>query len=116
MLQVSAQSKIFLAIEAVDFRKGIDGLSAVCRQKLESDPFGGAFFIFCNRRRTALRILAYDGQGYWLCTKRLSRGKFYWWPTSNDSTFSLSPSQLQVLLWNGNPMMAQIQEFWRKVS
>jgi len=76
MILVTPQMRLLLAVDPVDFRKGIDGLVAVCRQKLEADPMGGALFIFANRRRRALKILGYDGQGYWLCQKRLSQGRF----------------------------------------
>ncbi len=76
MIQVTPQMRILLAIAPVDFRKGIDGLAAVCRQALQSDPFTGHVFIFRNKKATAIKILMYDGQGFWLCQKRLSRGCF----------------------------------------
>jgi len=72
MLQLSPQSRIFVATEPVDFRKGIDGLSAVCRQVLGDNPLSGALYVFRNRSATALKILAYDGQGFRLAMKRLS--------------------------------------------
>ena len=67
MIQITPQMRLLVAVEPVEFRKGIDGLVAICRQKLAADPMGGALFIFSNRRRRALKILSYDGQGYWLC-------------------------------------------------
>src|SRR5208282_3732072 len=76
MIQITVQTRILVAIQAVDFRKGIDGLARVCQQQLQTDPFSGRLFVFRNRRRTALKILAYDGRGFWLCQKRLSRGRF----------------------------------------
>jgi transposase len=79
MIQLTPHMKVFVAIESIDCRKGIDGLVAVCRQKLDQDPFSGALFLFRNRARNTLKILVYDGQGFWLCTKRLSKGQFYWW-------------------------------------
>ena len=51
MIQITPQMRLLLAIEPVDFRKGIDGLVAVCRQKLATDPMAGALFVFSNRRR-----------------------------------------------------------------
>ena len=60
MIQVAPQMRLLVAIEPVDFRKGIDGLVGVCRQVLRSDPFSGAVFVFRNRRKTALKILIYD--------------------------------------------------------
>ncbi len=74
MLQLSPQSRIFLATEPVDFRKGIDGLAAVCRQAFGDNPLEGAIYVFRNRSGTALKLLLYDGQGFWLLMKRLSQG------------------------------------------
>jgi transposase len=66
MLQLTPQSRIFVATEPVDFRKGIDGLAAVCRRALGDNPLSGALYVFRNRAGTTLKILCYDGQGYWL--------------------------------------------------
>jgi transposase len=62
----------------VDCRKGIEGLAAVCRQALGDNPLDGAVYVFRNRTGTTLKLLAYDGQGLWLCTKRLSQGRCHW--------------------------------------
>ncbi len=115
MLQISPQAKIFLAISHIDFRKGIDTLAALCRQQLAHDPFSGAFFLFRNRAFKAIKVLVYDGQGFWLCTKRLSKGKFTWWPTNKETLYQLSASKLQILLWNGDPSKAKIPEDWKKI-
>ena len=72
MIQLTPHLRILVAIEPQDFRKGIDGLSRVCREELDADPFAGTVFVFRNRRGTSIRFLVYDGQGYWLATKRLS--------------------------------------------
>jgi transposase len=64
MLQLTPQSRIFLALEPVDFRRGIDGLAAVCRQRLAQNPLEGAVYVFRNRRATAIKVLFYDGQGF----------------------------------------------------
>ena len=74
MLQLTPQMRIYLAVSPVDFRKGIDGLASVCRRLLDLDPFSGGLFVFRNRKGTALKILVYDGQGFWLCMKRFSKG------------------------------------------
>jgi transposase len=117
MIQITPQMRLLLAVEPVDFRKGIDGLVALCRQRLQADPMAGALFVFSNRRRQALKILCYDGQGYWLCQKRLSQGRFGWWPSGDQqTTLSLDVHQLQVLLWNGNPHQAQAAPLWRRIA
>ena len=84
MLLVTAQTRILVCVEPVDFRNGIDGLAALCRASLGEDPFRGTVFVFRNRRGTTLKALAYDGQGFWLCQKRLSEGRFRWWPSATD--------------------------------
>ncbi|HLB80041.1 MAG TPA: IS66 family insertion sequence element accessory protein TnpB [Dongiaceae bacterium] len=80
MIQLTPHMRILVAVEPADFRKGIDGLAEVCRNRMRRDPFDGAVFVFRNRRATAVKILVYDGQGFWLCQKRLSKGRFRWWP------------------------------------
>ena len=86
MIQVTPQMEIWMAVEAVDFRRGIDGLARVCREVLKADPFSGCLFVFRNKRGTAIKILVYDGQGFWLCQKRLSRGRFRWWPSDGSGS------------------------------
>ncbi|MFL7867415.1 MAG: IS66 family insertion sequence element accessory protein TnpB [Anaerolineales bacterium] len=77
MIQLTPHMRIILAVEPADFRKGIDGLSQICRSVLQSDPFSGFLFVFMNKKRTAIKMLAYDGQGFWLFQKRLSKGRFH---------------------------------------
>ena len=117
MIQITPQMRLLLAVEPVDFRKGIDGLVQVCRQRLHTDPMAGALFVFSNRRRRALKILTYDGQGFWLCQKRLSQGRFGWWPNGGQTpTLGLAVSQLQLLIWNGNPNQAPAAPLWRPMA
>lgn len=116
MIQLTPQTRIFVAIEPVDFRRGIDGLCRHCRSVLKNDPFSGAVFVFRNRRWTAIKLLFFDGQGYWLAYKRLSSGKFKWWPQPEDSILhQLAVHELQLLIWNGNPEFAQVAPPWRKI-
>jgi len=113
MLQLTPQSKIFIAINTIDGRKGIDGLVATCRQKLSAEPLQGAMFVFTNRAKTTIKILNYDGQGFWLCIKRLSQGKFKWWPRGQEEVGSLSYRELHILINNGNPTSASFSQDWR---
>jgi len=116
MIQITPQMRILVAVEPVDFRKGIDGLAALCRQVLASDPLCGALFVFRSRRGHAIKCLTYDGQGFWLCQKRLSQGRFTAWPRSAaDAALRLDPHQLHLLLWNGDPARAQAAPLWRRV-
>ena len=96
MLQLTPQSRVFLAVAPADFRRGIDGLAALCRQRLGEDPMTGAIFVFRNRRGTSLKLLCYDGQGFWLCQKRLSQGRLTWWPSTAQVSHRLSARELQI--------------------
>jgi transposase len=117
MIQLTAHMRILVAIEPADFRKGIDGLARVCREQLNQDPFKGTLFVFHNHRATSIKILVYDGWGFWLCQKRLSRGRFLWWPQSSSSaTKALEAHQLAVLLSGGDPAVAQGVPPWRRVN
>ena len=115
MIQVAPQMRILVAIESVDLRKGIDGLAQLCREKLGADPFSGCVFIFRSRRATAIKVLAYDGQGFWMAQKRLSKGRFVWWPTGKEAARTLQAHQAQLLLAAGNPE-ADAAPVWRRVS
>jgi transposase len=117
MIQITPQMRIWLAIEAVDFRKGIDSLARVCQEKLEADPFSGGLFVFRSRSATAIKILVYDGQGFWLCQKRLSSGRFRFWPASaTEARKALPAHELQLLLAGGNPELAKTPPAWRRLS
>ena len=116
MIQITPQMRILLAVAPVDFRRGIDGLAQVCRAALQVDPLSGVVVVFRNRRGTALKVLVYDGQGFWLCQKRLSTGRFQWWPDAAGGATALEAHQLQLLLWNGDPDRARTQPAWRRVS
>jgi len=116
MIQITPQMRILVAVAPADFRKGIDGLARLCREELGADPFGGALFVFRNRRATAIKVLVYDGQGFWLCQKRLSRGCYGWWPEGAERLQALEARQLQALLWNGDPLRAAAAPLWRRVA
>ena len=117
MIQITPQMRILVAIEPTDFRKGIDGLARLCREVLESDPFSGCAFVFRNQRATSIKVLVYDGQGFWLCQKRLSSGRFRFWPTSRTASGKrLQAHELQVLLSGGDPEVMEAAPQWRRVS
>jgi len=117
MLQITPQMKILVAIEPADFRKGIDGLARLCQESLGHDPFTGVAFVFRNRPATALKVLVYDGQGFWLCHKRLSSGRFCFWPTgAGGPALMLAAHQLHVLLSAGNPDGTKAPADWRPVG
>ena len=116
MIQVTPQMRIVAAVEPVDFRCGIDGLARLCKDVLKHDPFNGWVFVFRNRSAKALKILVYDGQGFWLCHKRLSSGKFGWWPHGTATAKTLAAHQLHVLLSAGDPEATRAAPAWRPVG
>jgi transposase len=118
MIQLSAQTRILVALEAVDFRKRIDGLAALCRAVLAADAFSGTAFVFRSRSSKAIRVLYYDGQGFWLCEKRLSAGRFRFWPVGGrgEPAATLAAHQLHVLLCGGDPEAARGAPVWRRVA
>jgi transposase len=89
----------------------------LCQYRVSA--FKGAYTpqtrVFRNRAGTTLKILCYDGQGYWLCTKRLSQGRFTWWPTVEGASASLSAREVAIVLWNGNPQQARMADDWKKL-
>lgn len=78
MLGIGTATRIFLAVDPVDMRKGFEGLSGAVRSVLEEDPLSGHLFVFSNRNRSRLKVLYWDGSGLWVCAKRLERGCFSW--------------------------------------
>jgi transposase len=114
MIQVAPQMRVLVAVQPADFRKGIDGLAKLARDELAQDPFSGCLFVFRNRKATAVKILVYDGQGFWLCYKRLSSGRFRFWP-SGQTLRALEAHELQVLLSAGDFEAAAAAPPWRRL-
>ena len=116
MIQITPHTPIVLVIQPEDFRKSIDSLAGICRKILQSDPFSGTVFVFRNRNKTAIKFLLYDGQGFWLMQKRLSQGRFHWWPEKEHvASIRLAAHELQLLIWNGNPTKCEVSPFWREI-
>ncbi len=113
MLTLTPQMKVRVHVDAIDFRNGIDGLAQLCRSHWDEDPFSGKVFLFRNRKATAVKILVYDGQGFWLCQKRLSKGRFQHWPRGGSAD-QWAAREISVLLMNGNPLTLGAE--WKKVS
>ena len=127
----AARASIYLSPTARCGRVDIDGYEAALRRAQEisggkaskealyADPFSGCVFVFRNRSSTAIKLIVYDGQGFWLAHKRLSAGHFRWWPegrSAREVTRSLAAHQLQVLLAAGDPSATGAAPVWRPVS
>src|SRR5690348_13607666 len=98
MLHITPQHRIKIAINAIDFRKGIDSLVSFCRNELKQEPFDGYLFAFCNRRKTSIKLIIYDGNGFWLSQKRFSKGKLKWWPQNETHAAKVRPVELLIIL------------------
>ena len=118
MIQLTPHMKIWVATDAIDFRCGIDALSGIVKSRLNGDPFSGQVFVFVNRKKTSIKILVYDCQGFWLMIKRLSKGTFQHWPRSKDAILSqnFTHLELSVLLFNGRPKLIEAQPNWREYA
>lgn len=116
MIQIPANANVIVMHDALSFRNGIDGTAAVARLVMKVEPMSGAFFVFRNKQRHMLRILYFDGGGYWLCTRRLSKGTFTAWPEGEGVCSPLLARELQILIWGGDPQSCSFPALWRKVS
>lgn len=116
MLQITPKHKIHIAVQPVNFRKGIDGLKAICQQQLNLNPFSGNLFVFCNSRQTAVKILIYDSNGFWLCHKRFSQSKLKWWPNNALQASKIRAIELIIILQQGLPFDAKILDAWRELE
>lgn len=115
MMQVTPHMRIYVATEPLDFRRGIDGTAAVCRQVLQRDPHSGAAFVFRNRTAKMVRVLVFDGHGTWLVTKRVAKGRFGHWARAAGADVGIEPHQLHTLLAGGNWTELGPVERWRSL-
>lgn len=92
MIALSAGTRVFVALTPVDLRGGFNTLTALVKAVLQGDPLSGHLFVFTNRYRNRLKVLYWDGSGFWVCAKRLEKGCFAW-PTGPGASCSLRPEQ-----------------------
>ena len=97
MFGLGPATKIYIAVEGVDMRKGFDGLFGLVHDRLGQDPLSGHLFLFSNRARSRLKVLVWDGSGLWVCAKRLEKGRFSW-PKAGESCALLRSEELLALL------------------
>jgi transposase len=89
---------VYLACGRTDMRKSINGLAAIVEQSFALDLFGGALFAFCNGKRDRIKVLEWDGDGFWLHFKRLEKGHFRWPVEDSEPTIVLTSEELAILL------------------
>ena len=97
MIGPSGNVRVLVATKPVDFRKGAEGLAAVVRESMRTDPFSGVVYVFRAKRADRVKLIFWDGSGVVLVAKRLENGHFHW-PTVGDGVMRLSAAQLQALL------------------
>lgn len=117
MISFPANTDVFLCHAPVSFGCGIDGMTRYCKIILKKEPLSRAYFLFINKDQKQIRVLWYDGQGFSLCTKRSSNGKFLHWPKNSKelgSTFSYF--EAQVIFSGGDPFAANLKTIWKKIS
>lgn len=113
MLSLTATTKVFLASQPVDMRKGIDGLFGLVRQALGQNPYSGALFVFYGRRRDRLKVLSWDCGGFVLYQKRLERGRFLLPQLQEDAASRQIESCDLALLLAGLQPCERRQKFWQ---
>jgi transposase len=105
-------TKIYIGIEAVDMRKGFDGLYGLVRDSLGQDPLSGHLFLFTNRSRTRVKVLVWDGSGLWVCAKRLEKGRFRWPAAAGTGSIGMRAEELSMLLSGMDLAAARPRKNW----
>lgn len=103
MINFSENCRIYVGIEPIDFRCGLNKLVPLAKACFDQDPRDRNIFVFRNRNRTDIKMLLFDRNGFFLGHKRLSRGKLQWWPRTEQECFSLDAEQLLKLLAGVDP-------------
>jgi transposase len=104
-------TKIYIAVEAIDMRKGFEGLHGLVRDHLGEDPLSGHLFLFTNRTKTRLKVLVWDGSGLWVCAKRLEKGRFRWPMATETRSVTMRAGELALLV-NGLDLKQTRQRDW----
>ena len=113
MFGLGLATKIYIAVEAVDMRKGFEGLHGLVRDQLGQDPLSGHLFLFTNRTRTRLKALVWDGSGLWVCAKRLEKGRFHW-PAAEGHSVTMRAEELAMLVNGLDCKQTQARNWYRR--
>ena len=117
MFGLSPATRVFVAVDPIEMRKGFNGLFGLVRDSLDEDPLSGHLFLFTNRQQTRLKLLVFDGSGLWVCTKRLEKGRFAWPVTHpGQSRITLRPGELALLLNGIDLTQAKPRSWFRSLS
>jgi len=98
LLSLPTTMRVFVAVKATDMRKSFDGLVAATRSVIEEDPMSGHLFVFFNRRRTMMKSVYWDRNGYCLVAKRLERGTFVLPEANERGVVEIEAAELALIL------------------
>ena len=117
MFGVGAATRIYVATGATDLRRGFDGLYGLVRDRLLCDPMSGHLFLFSNSQRNRVKILYADGNGLWVCAKRIEKGRVHWPDADSAATkIVLSHEEMALLLGGIDLEQTKRRRWYRKVS
>lgn len=117
MISFPANTEIFIFHRPVSFGCGVDGMIRYCKLLLSKEVIENAYFLFISKSLKQIRAIWFDGQGFLLCTKRMSKGSFKNWPkSSNDASSIVSFFEAQSLFSDGDYKKAQHKKIWKKIS
>jgi len=115
MFGLGPATRIYLGVDAIDMRKGFNGLYGVVRDRLGHDPLSGHLFLFTNRSHTRIKALVWDGSGLWVCAKRLEKGRFAW-PLAQAGSVTMRPEELAMLINGLDFTQTQARRNWLRRS
>jgi transposase len=112
VIGLGGATRVYLATGATDMRKGFEGLYALARDRIGEDPLSGHLFVFCNRHRTRVKLLYWDGSGLWVCAKRLEKGRFSWPQAAQECSRVKVAREDLVLLLGGIDLDRTRRKTW----
>ncbi len=114
MFGLGPATKIYIGVEAIDMRKGFEGLYGLVRDALGLDPLSGHLFLFSNKTRTRLKALMWDGSGLWVCAKRLEKGRFHWPEAEGRLSVTMRAEELAMLVNGLDRKETRPRKWYRK--
>ncbi len=115
MITLTPHMPLFVGIDPIDFRCGIDKLSIISESLSKYSALSGTVFVFSNRAKTAVKILVHDGVGFWLVQRRLAQGKLSWWPKHENEQVLIDHHTLSVILQGESPCLKR-RGMWKRIS
>lgn len=112
---LTTATKIYIAVEAIDMRKGFEGLHGLVRDRMGQDPLSGHLFLFTNKAKTRLKALVWDGSGLWVCAKRLEKGRFRW-PEAEAVSVTMRAEELAMLVGGLDLKQTRARNWLRKTA